>query len=1005
MMDYSKLPCRGKFCGRPGLPILPLRVAYVPQAPESVATPLQASYGRDGSHARGVHGNFTEGRPVLRVITEGYVFTYDPRRYIGWRAFAATPQGRFMEVLLADDQRPKTQPSFNCTRDGDNLEASLINVERPQEAEGKVWVGYTRVWWTKAIRKHMLSDPALRDVFMVPIDAKGLYAGEDPEADLGFRVDPQGSALHRVLEYQPAHALAERLYANTRSPVAQDRAAEAAVLARRMHHLSPHGGIVLALPDPVGLAADTAYWRNIKAGELTQYAVAEADMRSRLVGDLILGLKQSLADHGQTEVWEDRYAPKLDMARLEKDKAAHDRKIEQLSQPIYRASTDWLNVVTREVFWRLWQAYDGTDRACGLAMERDFSRCVEGSGALEKEQAWWQPWLLAAPDDAQHPLWRALAAGDKDVLDYLGEKVGDGLDTYKNAKEGLEKFKAWLEARKAQGLARASTDATGVIAGVVTAQLPRLIVGNPDQVQTIGARLRVLMAVRTDTVLTPYSDKISVKALVALLYETAWGPPSSKMSATLLEARRALITQDVDGAFIEGRFTSIHAIELDLWLPETETDRIAGAARLTQPEGAFSAAARALPKPALNPFQAMRQYLSRGEAKIVGLGGALALFNLVSALDKCHRALRALGPDADEALNESLFGVVSGTLAVGAVIGEATAGVLKQRVAGAVAQTVSRQVLRSAAWFGLVGGLAGAGAAWTEAVNDFCKAYKLSRQGDKDARFNYLGAGWIMFVSGFASAATALIGASELLAASGATGTLASMVISAGSALAFIPVWGWIALGIVALAAGIYLTFKAMTAEDTPLEIWLSRCYYRGGTYASTERKPFATIKEEMAAFQRAIYGLQITLQWHDAWFQGKDEVEVQVLMPGYGEGSDHAYALQARGNPWAWQDLDRKASALSRDPDLQPREQQLSMSAIPPGQQSIPMEEVIAFIEPLTFSRQQGMALLKGRVALNPHYLDHVRLKFEYWPDAVNHPELDMTPQPNGINFEEVRD
>ncbi len=28
--DYDALPCKGKFCGRPGLPILPMRIAYVP---------------------------------------------------------------------------------------------------------------------------------------------------------------------------------------------------------------------------------------------------------------------------------------------------------------------------------------------------------------------------------------------------------------------------------------------------------------------------------------------------------------------------------------------------------------------------------------------------------------------------------------------------------------------------------------------------------------------------------------------------------------------------------------------------------------------------------------------------------------------------------------------------------------------------------------------------------------------------------------------------------------
>jgi hypothetical protein len=160
-----------------------------------------------------------------------------------------------------------------------------------------------------------------------------------------------------------------------------------------------------------------------------------------------------------------------------------------------------------------------------------------------------------------------------------------------------------------------------------------------------------------------------------------------------------------------------------------------------------------------------------------------------------------------------------------------------------------------------------------------------------------------------------------------------------------------------------------------------------------------------MEAFQNAVYGLQITLDWDDSWFESKDDLTVQVVMPGYGSTSDYAFALQTSGGQrhWGWSDLDRKASVFSSDPDLKPHEQRLYFSAVKPGEKLIPMDEVLEISEPLTLTREHGAAILAGKFKLNPHYLDHARLKFQYWPDAANHPELEMTPAANGIDFKEV--
>ena len=79
--------------------------------------------------------------------------------------------------------------------------------------------------------------------------------------------------------------------------------------------------------------------------------------------------------------------------------------------------------------------------------------------------------------------------------------------------------------------------------------------------------------------------------------------------------------------------------------------------------------------------------------------------------------------------------------------------------------------------------------------------------------------------------------------------------------MATIPVAGWIILAVGATVAIVYFTYQAISKEDTPLEKWLSRCYWRNEQkYGTTTRKKYGSLQEEMAAFQEAIYKLSVTL-------------------------------------------------------------------------------------------------------------------------------------------------
>lgn len=68
-------------------------------------------------------------------------------------------------------------------------------------------------------------------------------------------------------------------------------------------------------------------------------------------------------------------------------------------------------------------------------------------------------------------------------------------------------------------------------------------------------------------------------------------------------------------------------------------------------------------------------------------------------------------------------------------------------------------------------------------------------------------------------------------------------------------------------------------------------------------------------------------------------------------------------------------------------------------------MSNVLEFSEPFAFTLQGGTAIFRGKVRVNEDYFNSAKLKFEYWPDATNMPDLKMIPVPGGANFAEASD
>lgn len=983
-----------KFCNRRGLPLLPLRMAYVPNGIDNLPQGMSAA----------VKTPMQSGKYMLRSITEGFVYTYDKRAHVGWRCFAATPDGKFREVMIADESRPQTAPKFQCATQGHGSAASLISVSDALDGQ-EVWVGYFRTWLTKSARKTLAADDKLRKIAMVQINPRSLVSGGAMPTQAGFRVDTTGASLaNHVLEFKDP-ALAGKLYAYTWA-AACDRKAESAPLAQRMHQMSPGNAHALALPDTVGVVADIAKWRNFKAGELAKFQVDQKNLREKVVADIIYGVKQQLTDAGKSKEW-GRYAKHVDLKKADTVRSQHEKTVKAHEQAILKVSGDWSKWMD-DTFWDAWKVFDGTEVSVGQDMERWMSRTMEGSGATPAEQSIWNQVLLADMESNKSALWLAFAAGDKQVLDFLKDKGDKANDIFKNARDGKDDLAKWLAQRRKSSLVRVASHDTGLLGNTIATQVARVFANSPQQAQVLGLRLRIVCAARMDMVVTPYRMSVQVRELVAMSYETVWGPPTAKLTTTMQEARRLRLIQNMDGMLLGAKANVSQVVHIDMWLPQAVVDDLNKSTPLITQTTAAVKAPLALPSPAKNPFVAFLAWSKKGEARLVGLGAALQLWNLSNTLNTLRTA--QLAGEAS-AVREAWFGIASGISGLGGVTLEVVAKTVQARVVPAVASTTATKLLTVVGWTTASGGLLAMGAAWMEAAQSFMKAFKLARSGDSDAADSAFWAGASFGISGAAGAAVAIAGAGAAFTAAGVTassGGVAGAIVGmtgGGAVLLGIPVWGWIALGILTLVAGVWFLFQSAQKEDTPLEVWLSRCCLRNeATYAKTDRQRYASAKSEMEAFNQAVFGLQITLDWEDKF--GKDRVNVQVIMPGFGSSSDYAFALTLGDSKGKRSTVvDQKSSGMSADPDLQPKPKMHFISAPQAGQRLIPMSDVLELEQPIRLSLSGGAGLLSGSVRVSEDYFDHAKLKFEYWPDIVKQPSLKMVPAASGANFRLVSD
>lgn len=1029
--DYDALPCKGKFCGRPGLPILPMRVAYVPGGKNDLPNGVYAD-------AELHYETMRQGAYMLRAITAGYVYLWDPRRSYGWRAFAATATGQMKEVPVDDDNRPTEQPTFTCTREGHGLESALINVDAPANATRTVWVGYSRVWWTRDIRRELSRNERWRSKIMVELDARAVWGGGHPRPDTGYRVTADGANLaEHSIEFRDA-AGAATLFNNTLSPGVTIFGGKAAELAVKMRQMTPKGGIVLALRDPVGLLADIATWRNKRMGDLAEHHMDPTRLREVGVAQIIQGLEKQMDSSGD-EI--KRMHERINMGKVSKTISDNRASIDRMKDLIEGAGKDWAWWYGREAFWMTLKAYSPNDAAAGARLEEDLALCVDGAGAVHSEhQAIDESLKEDDKDGLYEAIWRGLASNDGELLAFLQKEArGKLAKQVSQVRKMIKSYNDWLKKRSAKGLPTPTRAATTAIGRFMATQLLRLTLARDPIADRVAARVTMTLAARMNTVLVVRTHTTTVPRMIADMHEIIWDSKNNR-APTVTIGGGFSASQHMSAAWIGTQSEASRPVTVSYIIPQ-EVDAQLNAASTAGPRPAPTAAPPlglpapppmlALPAPTMSPMAGLIKYAKSRDASYAGATGVMALVAIYTSVSELNAA-RAVADAKKE--RKAWFGITTGVLGVGSVAIEVTTGAIGARVGANTAFTMNLRLNMRLATFRTAGAVFATAATFVDSANNALNAKDQYDVHNYEAGGAYATSSAFLLMSSLTGVATAVIAVGGAFStagvAAGAGGFGGAMVglTSGGTVLLGIPVWGWIALGLCLLVAGLYFKFWGDSATESELEVWYTRCCMRAPEFEGVAgRELYLNREDELDDFNRAVFGVRVSLQWYGFWsgeVMGRDRLVLEMTMPGYTSSSDYAYSLKL-GGKGVTAVVSSKGSPRATDPELQPRgPSQAQMVAGRPdpktwmdsvdeyvdGLQSRPgwadawrwirkdRSQAIEFTgkpweDSVQFQVHNGYATLRTEVLVDDDIFTEAFLKIEFWPDPERMPEVRALP------------
>ena len=492
-MAISSIEPGCEFCDKRGLPALLLRYA---SAPKTAGAPQTSALDADGKTAMPSLGE--DLHYTRRLLRPGYLYSFDEARD-RWEGYYVTNDSYLMRFQVGKPVPPSYTPDLQpCSRHGHPAIAGMVTISDPKNASN-IWFGFSDVEWTAAVlQKHQ--DAGYRKKHMQVLNVPAALAGAKQVNVHGLKA----SLSNKVAEYacDPLKATAVNGFFGAPFKFSPRHNQREETL-EAVQFLNPHGGVLVTLHDPVGVAIEVAaamsarleaqlqltkndrvYCRKIAVAntiDQLRNAVrsnAESDRLDQAVTDPAYAyaaagpgiifdrkLQQSIEktahvsaqelDAAQANAWSKYTTQENGKARFDESAAnafykSHDQQLKEFTKtkitPLGQAHIGWVKSQHMQNY--LTCNFDHSNLQSGLAYLEVLIKITQGTEGVEPCFAQYQKWLDAGQFEPDNLLLRALVLNQDNLASKVKQASAfdpktiawDGLlGSYKEALAGLSK--------------------------------------------------------------------------------------------------------------------------------------------------------------------------------------------------------------------------------------------------------------------------------------------------------------------------------------------------------------------------------------------------------------------------------------------------------------------------------------------------------------------------------------------------------------------------------------
>lgn len=285
----TKTPCGNKFCGKTGLMLLPLRYAVAASEEGHAEFPeLSGTLGQGVADKKLRTAAYT-----VRMLRQGYLYVMTKRSgKLKWEsAWAVNHQGYIARIALGDAVQP---PPFTCTTKGDDINASMISIEKAQDVS-EFRVLFLPDPLSKAALSKIESDSKLHNKLQ-KFQAKAVT---QPHA-----LQP-GDLRSKVVEFRSIEGGERKLAPRFNNHMHPFFGAEAKLVKNEPYpytgrlknlgvELLNKKGMAIVLHDPLGLAQELNSWRNLSIARLCTVMAAESTVFAKYTNEQLMAIIRSV---------------------------------------------------------------------------------------------------------------------------------------------------------------------------------------------------------------------------------------------------------------------------------------------------------------------------------------------------------------------------------------------------------------------------------------------------------------------------------------------------------------------------------------------------------------------------------------------------------------------------------------------------------------------------------------------------------------------------------------